>query len=522
MTKTILRKPKEFRSMELQVYCMTILQDHHSSMRDSDLRAIIPWQEELMLHSSPSITANIDFDGVQADTAMHLLDLHWNRQHLSYLLTYRPAVMDSLVRNGPYSNKLLLNAIYLQSSLYSDRTCLRLNSADPQSRGMAYYNRFKVLLADYVDKPTIPTVVALLTCGACLVPRGMQSAGWIFCGIGYRMLTDIGCHLDVQTVAIDSSNYRSCAIDLELRKRVYWGAYVGDMLQSLFLGRSPTTPEVHGTVSREYFDSYEELEEWKPYNDPLIEPLGMRVSAYQTRPSYALSIFQSLLRLCDIMGRVIREFYSTTSAETAEETLLEERDKVREQLLRWKADLPEWLRFEPGVDVTPPPHQITPQCLSAAFRIWKLVEVYKQTFTLRRAQYGIPYASYCAVVVILQQTGQDSEEHINCIRFFWLALLEYQRGCNYGLKRPLKLLKSLMLRLEKVAQNIDMEEPADEIQNLPDLQADLDSVFNSMFNQGSTIDSMEKVGWDLATNFGALGEDTNFGTVEDSVFGFCM
>ncbi|KAK1857169.1 nitrogen assimilation transcription factor nira [Colletotrichum chrysophilum] len=226
---------------------------------------------------------------------------------------------------------------------------------------MAYYNRFKVLLADYVDKPTIPTVVALLTCGTCLVPRGMQSAGWIFCGIGYRMLTDIGCHLDVQTVTIDNSNYRSSAIDLELRKRVYWGAYVGDMLQSLFLGRSPTMPEVHGTVSREYLDSYEELEEWKPYLDPAIEPLDIHVSSYQPRPSYALSTFQSLLGLCDIMGRVIRAFYSTTSAETSEETLLEQRDKVREQLLRWKAGLPEWLQFEPGVDVTPPPHQITPQ-----------------------------------------------------------------------------------------------------------------------------------------------------------------
>lgn len=323
--------------------------------------AAIRRQEELMLQSSPSIIANIDFDRVPADTAIHLLDLHWNRQHLSYLLTYRPAVMDSLVRNGPYSNKLLLNAIYLQSSLYSDRTCLRMDSADPQSRGMAYYNRFKVLLADYVDKPTIPTVVALLTCGACLVPRGMQSAGWIFCGIGYRMLTDIGCHIDVQTVALDSSNYRASAIDLELRKRVYWGAYVGDMLQSLFLGRSPTMPEVHGTVSREYFDSYEELEEWKPYNDPLIEPLGMRVSSYQPRPSYALSTFQSLIRLCDIMGRVIRAFYSTTSAEASEETLLEERDRLREQLLTWKAELPGWLQFEPAVDATPPPHQITPQ-----------------------------------------------------------------------------------------------------------------------------------------------------------------
>ncbi|KAF4841338.1 hypothetical protein CGCSCA4_v009507 [Colletotrichum siamense] len=315
--------------------------------------------------------------------------------------------------------------------------------------------------------------------------------------------------------------------------------------------------EVHGTISREYFDSFEELEEWKPYFDPSIEPLDMHVSSYQPRPSYALSTFKSLLRLCDIMGRVIRAFYSTTSAETSKEILVEERDRVREQLLTWKAELPGWLQFEPGVDATPPPHQITPhaifwtliilteqaflnrghftftldteskkeaeeRCLNAAFRIWKLVEVYKQTFTLRRAQYGISYASYCAVVVILQQASHDSEEQIKCIRFFWLALLEYQRGCNYGLKRPLKLLKSLMLRLEKVAQNINMEEPADEIQNLPDLQADLDSVFNSMFNQGSTMDSMENGGWDLAANFGALGEDTNFGTVEDSVFGFCM
>ncbi|KAF4882277.1 Nitrogen assimilation transcription factor nit-4 [Colletotrichum fructicola] len=466
--------------------------------------------------------------------------------------------MDSLVRNGPYSNKLLLNAIYLQSSLYSDRTCLRLNSADPQSRGMAYYNRFKVLLADYVDKPTIPTVVALLTCGACLVPRGMQSAGWIFCGIGYRMLTDIGCHLDVQTVAIDSSNYRSSAIDLELRKRVYWGAYVGDMLQSLFLGRSPTMPEVHGTVSKEYFDSYEELEEWKPYTDPLIEPLGMRVSAYQARPSYALSTFQSLLRLCDIMGRVIREFYSTTSAETAEETLLEERDKVREQLLRWKADLPEWLRFEPGVDVTPPPHQITPhaifwtltilteqaflnrghftftldteskreaeeRCLNAALRIWKLVEVYKQTFTLRRAQYGISYASYCAVVVILQQASHDSEEHIKCIRFFWLALLEYQRGCNYGLKRPLKLLKSLMRRLEGIAQDNEPEDTGGNNQQLPDLQADFNSLFGS-FHGAEGVASWHGVTdlWDPSASTNLLFEDANLGVIDDSVFGFYM
>ncbi|CAI0653292.1 unnamed protein product [Colletotrichum noveboracense] len=321
--------------------------------------------------------------------------------------------MDSLVRNGPYSNKLLLNAIYLQSSLYRDRTCLRINSADPQSRGMAYYNRFKVLLADYVDKPTIPTVVALLTCGACLVPRGMQSAGWIF------VVLDIGCLPTL--VAILMFRQSPSTVQTIAPRRLIWSF---GKESTGGLTRSPTMSEVHGTICREYFDSFEELEEWKPYFDPSIEPLDMHVSSYQPRPSYALSTFQSLLRLCDIMGRVIRAFYSTTSAETSKEILIEERDRVREQLLTWKAELPGWLQFGPGVDVTPPPHQITPhaifwtliilteqaflnrghftftldteskreaeeKCINAAFRIWKLVEVYKQIVTLRRAQYGI-------------------------------------------------------------------------------------------------------------------------------------
>lgn len=100
------------------------------------------------------------------------------------------------------------------------------------------------------------------------------------------------------------------------------------------------------------------------------------------------------------------------------------------------------------------------RCIDAALRIWKLVEAYKKTFTLRRAQYGISYATYCAVLVILQHTDQACDEHIECIRFFWQALLEFQRGCNYGLKRPLRLLKSLMSRMERVTKNINIDAAA--------------------------------------------------------------
>jgi len=69
--------------------------------------------------------------------------------------------------------------------------------------GMVFYNRFKALLVHYIDKPSIPTTVVLLMCGACLAQYGKQSASWMFCGMAYRMIMDLGCHLDDQKPSHD-------------------------------------------------------------------------------------------------------------------------------------------------------------------------------------------------------------------------------------------------------------------------------------------------------------------------------
>lgn len=336
--------------------------------------AAIRRQEEAALYSSPSILSRIDFDGVPADTALHLLDLHWNRQHLSYLLSYRPAIMDSLIKNGPHVNKLLLNSIYFQSSLYSDRIALlRKDPKDPQTMGEAFYDRFKSLLMDHINKPTIPTVVALLTCGACLVPRGRQSAGWVLGGMAYRMITDLGCHLDLQSTkpGVEGPIRRSPQldpIDIEIRRRVYWAAYVGDKLQSLFLGRPPALDERLGRVSEEYLDVYEEMEEWKPYVDPDALPFELSIPAYRARPCYAISTFRCLLELCRIISRIIHAFYVTdmtdtskTSSEPQKGALIEKRKEIRELLRQYRENIPSWLQYDPGVDSPPPPHQFTPQ-----------------------------------------------------------------------------------------------------------------------------------------------------------------
>ena len=130
-----------------------------------------------------SSTSRTDFDGVPMDMAMHLLHLPWNRQHISYLLIYYPVIMDSLANNGPYISKLLPNSIFLQSSLYSDIIPLRFSQEDPQTVHERFYDWFRELLVHCIDKSRIPTVVALLTSDACLVPRRKQSAGRAYCGL---------------------------------------------------------------------------------------------------------------------------------------------------------------------------------------------------------------------------------------------------------------------------------------------------------------------------------------------------
>lgn len=97
------------------------------------------------------------------------------------------------------------------------------------------------------------TVVALLICGACLLP-GKQSAGWLFCGMGCRMLEDLGCYLDV------------AASQREPASRLHWfrdqtKGLLGSIRLwqiSISVSRSTTIPEIRETKN------------WKSENRTLI------------------------------------------------------------------------------------------------------------------------------------------------------------------------------------------------------------------------------------------------------------
>ncbi|KAH7030579.1 fungal-specific transcription factor domain-containing protein [Microdochium trichocladiopsis] len=451
----------------------------------------------------------MDLDGVDIELARHLIDLHWNRQHYAYLLTYRPAVMQSLADGGRWCNKLLLNAMYYTSSLYSDRECLRSTPQDTQSAGDRFYQRFRELLVDEIVRPSIPTTAALLLTGAALVSQGRSSAGWTLCGTAYRMIIDMGCHLTVDVQPQGSNQDIDLDIEFEWRRRLYWGAFLTDATQSLYLGRQMTMRPSEARVPQLFLDTYEELEEWVPYVDP-SQPVKSQsvLLSFRGKPAYAVSVFESLIKLSQKTERITQTFYSINCVKRTKSDAAKIKMEIEQDLSGWLSGLPEHLRFDPASAEVPPPHQITPhttyhtlnillqrpfidggylqdrvspelrhaneeKCVESALAIWKLVDAYRTGLTLRRAPFLLSYAVYSAVVVILRQSRKEqqrgaekrasagpadsatrpqakADKFREPINFFWTALSELQRGCNFGLKKPVSIIREMMNELGNV------------------------------------------------------------------------
>lgn len=122
----------------------------------------------------------LDFDGVDPELGKHLLSLHWNRQHHSFLITYRPAFMRDMACGGPYFSPLLLNAIFFGASKFSSRPEVRRDPNDVRTAGWVFRQRVRDLLGGELDQSKITTIQALLVMASSLFALGDErSAAWL-------------------------------------------------------------------------------------------------------------------------------------------------------------------------------------------------------------------------------------------------------------------------------------------------------------------------------------------------------
>lgn len=417
----------------------------------------------------------LDFDGVDPELGMHLLSLHWNRQHHSFLITYRPAFMRDMAKNGPYFSKLLLNAIYFGASKFSNRPEVRKDPDDARTSGWMFRKRIKELLGGALDRSEITTIQALLLMASSLFALGDErSAAWLYAGTAFRMIIDLGMHVDATMLP---NMRRLTEEDLEIRRRVFWGAFVVDKIQSLYQGRPASLQDFDTKVSLTFLDYYEELEDWHPfaYSD---------AQSYPGSPAYSVSTFTELCKLCRILNGILNKVYSERSPNRSAQDLVATLSSLDNQLKDWEENLPCHLHFTSGTSQPmPPPHVLSvlalynvflillhrpfvaeghlhiedpsiaissfTTCTTAAARIIQLLQAYDQAFSIRRAPYLISYATYVAATIWVRVAAQregGSRAHASlrtCI-----DILQKNMETNWGVRRARSVILHLMDRMK--------------------------------------------------------------------------
>lgn len=416
-----------------------------------------------------------DIDGVPVDLAMHLLDLHWNRQHHTFLLTYRPAIMRDLIDGGPYCSKFMINAIFACASKYSQRVEVRDDPLDPKSAGRRFFLRCDQLLAEdaLLSSSSIPTLVGLLLLGSTYNARGETSKGWLYTGYALRMVYDLGLHLDCKETVHNAE-------EIEIRRRVFWGAFICDKLQSLYLGRPVAINLRDAHVSRNFMDTIEEKELWTPYVDPKF-PSDASIPWKQI-PIHSVTTFQQFCLLSRIMTKIINRFYVVgATAANARASL----QSIDDALTAWNENLPTDLKFEPWKDnavftqrcpapnlmilhaiyhsliillhrpfisdghlrSAAPPASSWRRCSTAARHITSIVLSYQSAYSLRGAPYLVSYAIYVACTIHVRNAAASEEsqggEHSSMLAAS-LRCLDELTLPNGGVSRPADIIRKLI------------------------------------------------------------------------------
>ena len=408
--------------------------------------------------------------------------------------------MRDMACSGPYFSKLLLNAIYFGASKFSNRPEVRRDPNDVRTAGWTFRMRVKELLGSALDRSEITTIQALLIMTSSLFALGDErSAAWLYAGAAFRMIIDLGMHVDATML---SNMRRLSDEDLEIRRRVFWGAFVVDKIQSLYQGRPASLQDFDTKVSLSILDNDEELEEWQPFAYPDVE-------SYPGSPAYSVSTFTQLCKLSLILNGILNKVYSERSSARSPDELLATLESLDLQLKSWHDAIPDHLRFNPSIsNTTPPPHVVSllalynvllillhrpfvaeghlhttdlsvaitsfSTCTVAANRIIHLLQAYDHIFSIRRAPYLISYATYVAATIFVRvaaQKGEGSRAHASLGAC--LGIFRKNQETNWAVRRAenviLHLMNRMGVKLDSPSGEDDGRGPSRHLQGVLDL-----------------------------------------------------
>ncbi|KAE8148213.1 fungal-specific transcription factor domain-containing protein [Aspergillus avenaceus] len=383
----------------------------------------------------------------------YLLDSHWCWIQPLFNFVYRPAFTRDMKISGPYYSDALLNAV-LSHSVRWCKSEPRIGHILEQFDGGAQFSHRAVsglhdsLKVGYLGIPTIQTLL-LLSAQEC--GRGNRSQAWLYSGMAFRMLEDLG-------ISIDSRKYSDTAHlsdeDIEIRNRLFWSCYFWDKLVSLYFGRSPTMQHSRVSPPRTILDDTSEIEIWTPHG--VVFPDGAH---YPPTQAHSTSCFMRMCGLAEVLNQILIHIYDPIRQVSEAEFYNCVIEQAR-NLAEWWEELPDYLRLLPTnlPPYSPPSHIVIlnclyhtinillhrpilcsktnresydkshlVQCMTSSTAILSLFDLYRRTFGDSHVVLSLSYSVYTAASIFLLE--------IQALKYAAPGTLDKLKFCIYALER---------------------------------------------------------------------------------------
>lgn len=215
-----------------------------------------------------------------------------------------------------------------------------------------YYRRAKQELLELMLKPLITLMQAFLVLAFYDICQGHNSSGWMMSGNAIRMGYDLGFQLNPEVWFVAEA--LMLPLDVLIRLRIYWGAYMADHFISLVLGRpsflkssDATIRETNDLPDLEWIDDYT----YRGY----IRKRGNGADGAYVRLKDLLYIslpLNCIIRLINISELMLNEVFTKADlahADFAVELRLSQLTEYNHKIMSWKELLPPDLKWDRAV-----------------------------------------------------------------------------------------------------------------------------------------------------------------------------
>ncbi|KFX89561.1 hypothetical protein O988_08591 [Pseudogymnoascus sp. VKM F-3808] len=429
-----------------------------------------------------------------------LLKTHWCWIQPLFNFVYRPAFTRDMEVSGPYYSHALLNTMLSHSIRWCRKSQIS-HLLVPYEDGEVFSRQARSLLFDELrsGQSSIPTVQTLLLLSAQECSYGNRTQAWLYSGMAFRLIEDLGICIDGQKYA---GSVRLSDEDIEIRRRLFWSCYFWDKMISLYLGRSPTLQHSSVSPPQIMLDDSAENELWSPHG--VVYPEGME---YAPTQAHSISCFVRMCQLSEIFNQILIHIYDPLQ-ENSEDEIQTCLTVQGEALKLWWKDLPSFLKIDPRemplqcppshivtlnclyhtftillyrpmlfqrsevTDQKPDPNHLV-ECISSATSIIAIFDLFCKTFGDSYCILSLSYSVYTAASIFLLQlqAGMSQDEQTLARLKFSIYSLERVKSTNPVIASALDLINKALSKLDIDLSGLSIQSP-DPAGYVPPIQGD--------------------------------------------------